>query len=189
LAKLWIRDPLAIFAEDAGRGIVINNNLIVELVPSGREPRKAVDTVWNASAHVVLPGLVNTHHHFYQTLTRSLAPALGEELFDWLTALYPIWARLTPEMLAVATELALGELLLSGCTTSSDHHYIFPPGLEQAIDVQAESASLIGIRTVLTRGAMNLSQEEGGLPPKLVVQVLTIRSPVCLLQTSRLPTG
>ena len=124
----------------------------------------------DASEHVVLPGLINTHHHFYQTLTRAYGPALDKELFDWLKTLYPVWAGLTPEYLDVATRLALAELLLSGCTTAADHHYVFPGGLEQSVDIQAGAARDMGVRVTLTRGSMNLSVEDGGLPPVSVVQ-------------------
>ncbi|MDP6950256.1 MAG: 8-oxoguanine deaminase [Arenicellales bacterium] len=169
MARLWLRDPLAILAKDANGGIVIENGRIRELVPAGQRPDTASE-IFDASSHVLLPGLVNTHHHFYQTLTRALAPALGKELFDWLRALYPVWAGLDPELLATATELALAELLLSGCTTTSDHHYLYPAGLEQAIDIQAKVAGQIGMRVMLTRGSMDLSQKDGGLPPDSVVQ-------------------
>ncbi len=170
MSRLWIQDPLAIFAEGATRGVVIEGHQIAELIAAGQEPLQPVDAIFDASNHVVLPGLINTHHHFYQTLTRALAPALGKELFDWLKALYPVWAGLDPELLAVATELALAELLLSGCTTTSDHHYLYPPGLEQALDIQVGVASHIGMRVTLTRGSMDLSQKDGGLPPDSVVQ-------------------
>ncbi len=170
MSRLWIQDPLAIFAQDATRGVVIEGHQIAELIAAGQEPLQPVDAIFDASNHVVLPGLINTHHHFYQTLTRALAPALGKELFDWLKALYPVWAGLDPELLAVATELALAELLLSGCTTTSDHHYLYPPGLEQALDIQVGVASHIGMRVTLTRGSMDLSQKDGGLPPDSVVQ-------------------
>ncbi|MBT3768528.1 MAG: 8-oxoguanine deaminase, partial [Acidiferrobacteraceae bacterium] len=170
MSRLWIQDPLAIFAQDATRGVVIEGRRIAELVATGQKPLQPVDAIFDASNHVVLPGLINTHHHFYQTLTRALAPALGKELFDWLKALYPVWAGLDPELLAVATELALAELLLSGCTTTSDHHYLYPPGLEQALDIQVGVASHIGMRVTLTRGSMDLSQKDGGLPPDSVVQ-------------------
>ena len=170
MSRLWIQDPLAIFAEGATRGVVIEGHQIAELIAAGQEPLQPVDAIFDASNHVVLPGLINTHHHFYQTLTRALAPALGKELFDWLKALYPVWAGLDPELLAVATELALTELLLSGCTTTSDHHYLYPPGLEQALDIQVRVASHIGMRVTLTRGSMDLSQKDGGLPPDSVVQ-------------------
>ncbi|MBT4404140.1 MAG: 8-oxoguanine deaminase, partial [Acidiferrobacteraceae bacterium] len=170
MSRLWIQDPLAIFAQDATRGVVIEGHRIAELIATGQKPLQPVDAIFDASNHVVLPGLINTHHHFYQTLTRALAPALGKELFDWLKALYPVWAGLDPELLAVATELALAELLLSGCTTTSDHHYLYPPGLEQALDIQVGVASHIGMRVTLTRGSMDLSQKDGGLPPDSVVQ-------------------
>ena len=170
MSRLWIRDPLAIFADGAERGFVVENQLITELIGAGNEPTAPVDATFDASSHVVLPGLINTHHHFYQTLTRSLRTGLNKELFDWLGALYPVWAHLDPEMLATATELALAELLLSGCTTAADHHYLFPSGLEKAIDIQVEMARRIGLRVVLTRGSMDLCVDDGGLPPASVVQ-------------------
>ena len=167
--RTWIREPLAILAdEDAAGGLVVEGERIVECLPTGGEPAAPCDRVFDASEHVVLPGLVNTHHHFYQTLTRAHGPALGKELFDWLKALYPVWAGLTPEHLDAATRLALAELLLSGCTTAADHHYVFPPGLEEAIDIQAAAARDMGVRVTLTRGSMNLSVEDGGLPPASV---------------------
>ena len=169
--RTWIREPLAILAdEDAAGGLVVEGERIVECLPTGGEPAAPCDRVFDASEHVVLPGLVNTHHHFYQTLTRAHGPALGKELFDWLKALYPVWAGLTPEHLDAATRLALAELLLSGCTTAADHHYVFPPGLEEALDIQAAAARDMGVRVTLTRGSMNLSVEDGGLPPASVVQ-------------------
>lgn len=173
MSTLWIKNPLAIFTPqgtDAGGGIVVQGATIAELVPSASRPSAPCDTVFDARRHVVLPGLINSHHHFYQTLTRALPPALDQELFDWLQVLYPTWAGLTPEHIAVSTRLALAELLLSGCTTASDHHYVFPAGLEQAIDIQVDEAAQLGIRVVLTRGSMSLSVEDGGLPPKSVVQ-------------------
>jgi 8-oxoguanine deaminase len=118
----------------------------------------------------VLPGLVNAHHHFYQTLTRAHPKAINKELFPWLTSLYPIWARLKPQHLKIATRLALTELLLSGCTTAADHHYLFPRGLENAIDIEVEEARALGLKMTVTRGSMNLSKKDGGLPPDEVVQ-------------------
>jgi 8-oxoguanine deaminase len=126
--------------------------------------------VFDAGRHVVLPGLINTHHHFYQTLTRATPAALDRTLFPWLQALYPIWARLTPGYLESAVTVAMAELLLSGCTTTTDHHYVFPAGLEDAIDLEVAAARRLGIRVVVTRGSMNLSQRDGGLPPDSVVQ-------------------
>jgi 8-oxoguanine deaminase len=168
--RTWIKDPLAILAEAAERGIVVVDGRIVELVARGAEPRMPVDIVFDASRHVVLPGLVNAHHHFYQTLTRAHPAAINRELFDWLTALYPIWARLTPRELHLAARLALVELLLSGCTTAADHHYLFPAGLENAVDIEVEEARALGVRMTVTRGAMNRSHKDGGLPPDSVVQ-------------------
>ncbi|MBW8727869.1 MAG: 8-oxoguanine deaminase [Inquilinus limosus] len=168
--RLWIKDPLAILADGAERGVVVEDGRIAELVPAGREPTAPADSVFDASAHVVLPGLINTHHHFYQTLTRALPAALDRELFPWLQALYPVWARLDPEALRSAVTVAMAELLLSGCTTTSDHHYVFPDGLEHAIDIEVEVARSLGMRAMLTRGSMNLSVRDGGLPPDSVVQ-------------------
>ena len=169
-AALWLRNPMAVLG-DAPGGIVVQDGRIVELVPAGGAPSRPAE-IWDASRHVVLPGLVNTHHHFYQTLTRCLPAAMGRTLFGWLQALYPVWARLTPEALDAAVTVAMAELLLSGCTTTTDHHYVFPPGLEDAIAIEAAAASRLGIRAVLTRGSMDLSQRDGGLPPDSVVQDL-----------------
>src|SRR5215510_1029834 len=167
---IWIRDPLAILAEGAGRGVVIREGRIVELVPAGGQPLAADAVPFDASAHVVLPGLINTHHHFYQTLTRALPAAMDRELFPWLQALYPVWARLTPESLELGATVAMSELLLSGCTTTTDHHYVFPAGLEDAVDIEVAVAKRLGVRVLLTRGSMNRSQRDGGLPPDSVVQ-------------------
>ncbi|MGO9628944.1 MAG: 8-oxoguanine deaminase [Xanthobacteraceae bacterium] len=167
---LWIKDPLGILADGAERGIVVQDGRIVELVAAGGEPRAPAVTTFDAGAHVVLPGLINTHHHFYQTLTRAVPVALDRELFPWLEALYPIWARLTPESVDLATTLAMAELMLSGCTLTTDHHYVFPKGLEEGIDIQVAAAQRLGLRVLLTRGSMNRSQRDGGLPPEAVVQ-------------------
>ena len=169
-SRLWIRNPLAILAGGAEGGLVVEGARIAELVPRGGAPAAAVDRVFDAARHAILPGLVNTHHHFYQTLTRAHPSAINKELFGWLTALYPIWSRLDPDSFRVAVRLALVELLLSGCTTAADHHYLFPAGLERAIDIEAEEARALGIRMTISRGSMNLSQKDGGLPPDSVVQ-------------------
>src|SRR3981081_3420854 len=166
---IWIKDPLAILADGAERGIVVQNGRIVELVPAGGQPVTAA-AAYEAGDHVVLPGLINTHHHFYQTLTRALPAALDRELFPWLQALYPVWARLTPESLNLGVTVAMSELLLSGCTTTTDHHYVFPAGLEDAVDIEVAVARRLGVRVLLTRGSMNRSQRDGGLPPDSVVQ-------------------
>ena len=169
-ATIWVKDPLAIYAKNSKSGIVIKGQEIIELVGAGKAPLSQIDEVYDASESVVLPGLINTHHHFYQTLTRAYPEALNKELFPWLKSLYKVWAHIQPEMLAVSTELALSELLLSGCTTASDHHYLFPNQLENAIDIQVEQAQKLGMRVVLTRGSMSLGEKDGGLPPQSVVQ-------------------
>ena len=170
MTSLFVKSPLAILASEAGGGLVIRGGKIVELVRAGGVPSSAIDGVFDASRHVVLPGLVNTHHHFYQTLTRAHPAAINKKLFDWLKALYPVWSRLTPDGLALATRLALTELLMSGVTTTSDHHYLFPGGLDDAMDIQVEEAGALGLRMTVTRGSMNLSEKDGGLPPDSVVQ-------------------
>ncbi len=166
--RLWIKNPLAILADNSQGGIVVEGSRIVECVTAGNIPRH--DKVFDASRHVIIPGLINTHHHFYQTLTRAHPLAINKELFPWLKALYPIWARLNPQAFRLATRLALTELMMSGVTCTSDHHYVYPAGLEDAMDIQAEEARTLGIRMTLNRGSMNLSQKDGGLPPDSVVQ-------------------
>ena len=169
-STVWIKSPMAIFAENAEEGIVVQGEKILELVARGQKPKNQIDEVYDAGDSVLLPGLINTHHHFYQTLTRAYPEALNKELFPWLKSLYKVWANIQPEMIAVSTEIALSELLLSGCTTASDHHYLFPSQLENAIDIQVEEAKKLGIRVVLTRGSMSLGEDDGGLPPQSVVQ-------------------
>ena len=143
--RTWIKDPIAILAEGAGRGVVVEDGRIVELVDGGREPGTRVDRVFDASRHVVIPGLVNTHHHMFQTLTRAHPAAINKELFAWLETLLPIWAaHLDPDSFRLATRLALTELLMSGCTTVSDHQYLYTAGLDDAMDIQAEEAAGVG---------------------------------------------
>ena len=171
--KTWIKKPLSILVEDgtdARGGIVITNNKITEILALGEEPSVQVDQVFDASEHVVLPGLINTHHHFYQTLTRAFPDALNKELFPWLKSLYPVWAGLTEELIHVSTRLASVELLLSGCTTAADHHYIFPEAAREALDIQVDAMKSIGIRGTLTRGSMSLGEDDGGLPPRNTIQ-------------------
>lgn len=171
--RLWIKNPMAAFTAnglDAGGGVVISGGAIAEVVGTGKSPAAPCDDVFDAGRHVLTPGLVNTHHHFYQTLTRAWAPVANAELFPWLTNLYPVWARLTPRDLELATTAALAELLLSGCTTAADHHYLFPDGLEDAIDIQVQVVRTLGMRATLTRGSMSLGENDGGLPPQSTVQ-------------------
>ncbi|MPT16693.1 MAG: 8-oxoguanine deaminase [Pseudomonas sp.] len=171
--RIWIKNPLAIFTAndlDASGGLVIEDGRIVEVLGAGQQPAAPCQQTFDAREHVVLPGLINTHHHFYQTLTRAWAPVVNQPLFPWLKTLYPVWARLTPEKLALASKVALAELLLSGCSTAADHHYLFPGGLENAIDVQVEAVRELGMRAMLTRGSMSLGEADGGLPPQQTVQ-------------------
>lgn len=168
--RIWIKNPLATLDSVCAGGVVIEGQTIVEVLASGAAPGQPVDEVFDAREHVLLPGLINSHHHFYQTLTRAFPPALNKSLFSWLKSLYPVWAKLGEEMIEVSTQVALAELLLSGCTTASDHHYLFPQGLENAIDIQMAQAEKLGVRVHLTRGSMSLGEDDGGLPPQSTVQ-------------------
>ncbi len=170
--RTWLKNPLAILAERSEGGLVVENGRIVERVNSNQRPENITQTI-DCSEHVLLPGLINTHHHFYQTLTRAHPDAINKELFGWLKALYPIWGKaVNPESFRLATRLALTELLMSGCTTVSDHHYVYPGGLENAMDIQVEEAHRLGMRMTLNRGSMDLSEKDGGLPPDSVVQTM-----------------
>ena len=147
--------------------VFIRDNVIEQVGPSDQLPASA-DEVIDAANHVVMPGLVNTHHHMYQSLTRAIPAAQDAELFGWLGNLYPIWANLTGEMVHVSTLAAMSELILSGCTTSSDHLYIYPNDCK--LDDSIEAARRIGMRFHAARGAMSVGQSKGGLPPDRVVE-------------------
>src|SRR5689334_8356590 len=148
-------------------GLYIVDNQIQQVGPTDQLPRSA-DEVIDAREMIVLPGLVNTHHHFYQTLTRNMPAAQDANLFTWLKTLYPIWANLTPEAIAVSTKIAIAELMLSGCTTSSDHTYIWPNGAR--LDDQIQAARELGARFHAARGSMSVGESKGGLPPDSVVE-------------------
>jgi 8-oxoguanine deaminase len=150
-----------------GASILVRDGFVEAIGPADALPLMA-DRVIDACGHVVVPGLVNTHHHMYQSLTRAIPGVQNAELFSWLRGLYPIWAGLTPEMVQVSTQVAMAELLLSGCTTSSDHLYIYPNGVR--LDDSIEAAQTIGMRFVATRGSMSVGQSAGGLPPDRVVE-------------------
>lgn len=172
-STMWLRNPEAVFTanqQDASNGLIISGQHIVELVPAGQQPRTSYDQVVDCNGKVITPGLINTHHHFYQTLTRCVPSALNKPLFPWLITLYKIWQHLNPDMLRSATQLAGLELMLSGATTISDHHYVFPKNLENAIDIQVEAIRTLGCRAHLTRGSMSLGEKDGGLPPNTVIQ-------------------
>ena len=152
--------------EISAGGIYAENGFIRQVGPSDELPQQA-DQVIDLSGHLVLPGLVNTHHHFYQTLTRAVPAAQDANLFNWLKTLYPIWARMTPEDIFISAQTALSELALSGCTTASDHLYLFPNG--SRLDDEIEAARVVGLRLHASRGSMSLGESEGGLPPDSVV--------------------
>jgi len=147
-------------------GLFIRDGFIEKVGPTKELPTTA-DEILDLSGHVVLPGLVNTHHHFYQTLTRAVPAAQDANLFNWLKTLYPIWARMTPDDIFISTQTALAELALSGCTTASDHLYLFPNG--SRLDDEIAAAKEIGVRVQASRGSMSLGESKGGLPPDSVV--------------------
>src|SRR5262245_13194684 len=148
-------------------GVYIVDNAIRQLGPCDQLPATA-DQVIDARDMVILPGMVNTHHHFYQTLTRNLPAAQDANLFDWLRTLYPIWAGLTPEAIYVSSKIAIAELMLCGCTTASDHTYIWPNGAR--LDDQIAAARSLGFRYHAARGSMSVGESQGGLPPDRVVE-------------------
>ena len=172
-STLLIRNArLLVTMDDARReiadgGVFARDNVIEAVGASADLPREADDVI-DARDQIVIPGLVNTHHHMYQTLTRVIGPAQNCELFRWLQTLYPIWAKLTPEMIRVSTQVAMAELLLSGCTTSSDHLYVFPNGIR--LDDSIDAAKQVGLRFHAARGSMSVGQSQGGLPPDSVVE-------------------
>ncbi|MXU64293.1 8-oxoguanine deaminase [Oceanomicrobium pacificus] len=145
--------------------ILIRDGVIAEIGP---DLTAADARIIDASGCVVTPGLVNTHHHLYQSLTRAVPGGQDALLFGWLQTLYPIWGRMRPEDFRLATEIGLAELALSGCTLSSDHLYIFPNGtrLEDSI----EAAVQVGLRFHATRGSMSIGESDGGLPPDALVE-------------------
>ena len=150
-------------------GIYIEDNVIRQVGETGTLAlERPADVTIDASDMVILPGLINTHHHFYQTLTRNLPAAQNADLFTWLRVHYPIWAGMTPEAIAVSTKVAIAELMLSGCTTSSDHTYLWPNGAR--LDDQIEAARELGFRFHAARGSMSVGESQGGLPPDSVVE-------------------
>ena len=152
-----------------GGWLLVEGNRIAGL-GEGEPPAGPFDEVVSGRDRVMLPGMVNTHHHMYQTLFRAVPGAADKKLFDWLVFLYELWRGIDEEAVYVSTIVAGMELLLSGCTTTTDHLYLFPRGRERLIDVEIEAARALGIRFHPTRGSMSLSRKEEGLPPDDVVQ-------------------
>ncbi|MDN4586969.1 8-oxoguanine deaminase [Xenophilus aerolatus] len=176
-------DCVATFDDDRrelrGASVLVDGHRIAAIGPAADLPAEA-DEVIDARGHLVMPGMVNTHHHMYQSLTRAIPATQDAELFGWLRGLYPIWAGLTPEMVQVSTQVAMAELLLSGCTTSSDHLYIYPNGIN--LEDSIEAAQRIGMRFTASRGSMSLGESQGGLPPDRVVE----KEDAILAETQRL---
>src|SRR5512146_2709032 len=171
MTTLLIKNAYIVTMDDHQRefpdgGLFVRDGFIEQVGASGELPETA-DEVLDLHDHVLLPGLVNTHHHFYQTLTRVVPAVQDANLLNWLKTLYPIWARLTPEDIFTSTQTALSELARSGCTTASDHLYLFPNGSK--LDDEIAAAKEIGLRIQASRGSMSLGQSQGGLPPDSVV--------------------
>lgn len=170
MTRLWLKDPIAVLGEGAERGLVVEAGRIVALV--GRnDPDPTCDATFDARRHVILPGLVSTHHHFFQTLTRAHPDAINKELFPWLKALYPRWGTyLNRDCFRLAVRAALTELLMSGCTTASDHLFVFPADMPDAVDIEAEEAAALGMRIALTRGVINMGTKSGGVADERLMQ-------------------
>jgi cytosine/adenosine deaminase-related metal-dependent hydrolase len=174
-ADLLVHDAELIATVDDDRreipgGWVAVTDGVVSGVGGAADPQPPATRRVDARGCLVTPGLVNTHHHLYQNLTRAYAPALTGGLFDWLVTLYPLWARLDEEAAHVSAYVGLTELALSGCTTSSDHLYVHPRGTGDLISAEVAAARELGVRFTATRGSMSLSVKDGGLPPDSVVQ-------------------
>lgn len=149
-------------------GMFIRDNVIEQVGPTAELPTEADRVLDLGDRHLVLPGLVNTHHHFFQTLTRVVPGAQNSDLFHWLGALYPLWQRLTPEAIGLSAQVAAAELIYSGCTTASDHLYLFPNHC--TLDDEIEAVQAIGLRFHASRGSMSVGQSKGGLPPDSLVE-------------------
>ena len=173
MATLLIKNAAVLATMDDARreirdGAVFARDGVIEQVgPTADLPRTA-DEIIDATDHVAIPGLVNTHHHLVQNLTRAVPAAQNAPLFGWLQALYPIWARLTPDHVHAAVTIGLAEMALTGCTTSADHLYLFPNG--SRLDDEIQAAIEIGVRFTATRGSMSIGESKGGLPPDILTE-------------------
>ena len=185
MSSLLIKNIETLVTMDDQRRELQHTNLFIKdgfihAIGALRDMPAKADQELDLSGHIVFPGFVNTHHHFYQTLTRAVPKAQNANLFNWLVTLYPIWARMTPEDIRVSTQTALAELALSGCTTASDHLYLFPNG--SRLDDEILAAGEVGLRLHASRGSMSLGESAGGLPPDSVVD----REEDILLDSQRL---
>ena len=172
MSSILIKNIHTLVTMDDHRRELQNTNIFVsngfvQAIGDLQDLPDSADEVLDLSGHIVFPGFINTHHHFYQTLTRAVPKAQNANLFNWLVTLYPIWARMTPQDIRTSTQTALAELALSGCTTASDHLYLFPNGSK--LDDEIEAASQVGLRLHASRGSMSLGESQGGLPPDSVV--------------------
>jgi len=173
MATLLVRNATLMVTMDDQRreitdgGLFIRDGVIEQVAVTSQLPQQA-DEILNLHGYLIVPGLINTHHHFYQTLTRAVPAAQNVNLFNWLKTLYPIWAGLTPDDIYLSTQTALAELALSGCTTSSDHLYLFPNG--SRLDDEIQAGKELGLRLHAARGSMSLGESKGGLPPDRVVE-------------------
>lgn len=154
--------------EIRGGGLFVRDNIIEQVGETSELPNSADEVLDLNGHHVLLPGLINTHHHFFQTLTRAVPAAQNATLFGWLQALYPIWSNLTSQHIYASTQMAAAELMLSGCTTASDHLYLFPN--DCTLDDEIRAAQDIGLRFHASRGSMSVGESKGGLPPDVLVE-------------------
>jgi 8-oxoguanine deaminase len=174
MATLLVKNIQTLVTMDVDRqdihdaSLFIRDNRVEQVGPTEDLPQTADDILDLRNRYVVLPGLINTHHHFYQTLTRAVPAAQNCDLFNWLQTLYPLWANLTPEAVFISAQIAAAELMLSGCTTASDHLYIYPNG--STLDDEIRAIQAIGLRFHASRGSMSVGQSLGGLPPDSIVE-------------------
>jgi cytosine/adenosine deaminase-related metal-dependent hydrolase len=172
MSTLLIKNAEVLVTMDDDRREIKNGGLYSEngflkKVGASNELPETADEVLDLAGYIVLPGMINTHHHFYQTLTRAVPAAQNANLFNWLKTLYPIWAKMNPDDVFISAETAMVELALSGCTTASDHLYLFPNG--SRLDDEIAAGKEVGIRLHASRGSMSLGESKGGLPPDSVV--------------------
>ena len=174
MSELLLRGGHVVTMDDAGSehadGWVLVRDGLVAAVGGGAEPEVAANDRVDLGGAIVTPGLVNTHHHLYQTLTR--ARAQDSTLFEWLVELYPVWAGLDAEAEYAAARTGLAELALSGCSTVFDHHYVFPRGRTGILEAELQAARELGLRFVASRGSMDLGEAQGGLPPDSLVETI-----------------
>lgn len=174
MSSLLVKNIQTLVTMDAARreirhaALLIQDNIIQQVGTTVELPQTADEVLDLHDRYIVLPGLVNTHHHFYQSLTRAVPAAQNCDLFNWLQTLYPIWAKLTPEAIYISAQMAAAELMLSGCTTASDHLYLYPNG--STLDDEIRAVQAIGLRFHASRGSMSVGQRQGGLPPDSLVE-------------------